>query len=346
MRKDQTFGLDIESTAVKAVQLRRTDDGYELISAARVPCPRPTGQAEEITLDEAAQTIGECLRASRIRSRLAVSGVSGEYAQIHPIQFPHLSEEEYQQAVQLEAEQVSPIDSSDCVVVHDRWAGASDQVEDEGAGIMVTASRQASQRICSAIESAGLRCTMLDVDALAILNCYTETHRVSDESRVALLYLAEHHVHMIVLDGAALPFFRDFPYGSQEILKEMAQEAEDSPEALREFLFRDGTVAEQGVNLTFSLARASHQLVSDVMETLRFYYIQHKGSDIEHLYVCGEFAMVNNFVPMLDAHLPVEVSLWNPLESFKSKMPRETHAQAMHHGPCYVVAAGLAMREL
>ena len=82
------------------------------------------------------------------------------------------------------------------------------------------------------------------------------------------------------------------------------------------------------------------------METMRFYMLQNKGQQVDTLRICGEFAKVNNFIEVLDMHIPNDVSLWNPVKEMKWQVPAETEALLEQSGPAFAVAAGLALRTL
>ncbi len=352
LKKEQTFGLDIGATGVKVIQLNKTSSGHTVTHAARVPLP-PEGIADpQGHSDAVLEAIRDSLHQSRVHARHAVGGVGGQHVRLHGFRFPGLTRQELEQAVLLEAEQIGSSDSQDCLVSYDLWEdedatpSSPDAAGNRNAGILAAASRKITLRKQQLIQQASVNCALMDVDALAVLNVYTARRAPQEKGRTAILNLDYRHGNVIITEKGQLPFFRDFSYGGDAILEHVARETEDSPDNLWDILMNPSESTESSLNLTITLARACQKLISDLMETIRFYYIQHKGEEIQRLLLCGDFAEMPNLADVLREHLPVAVELWNPLEGMTLNVPSKTKAVLEQHGPGFAVAAGLAMREL
>ncbi len=67
---------------------------------------------------------------------------------------------------------------------------------------------------------------------------------------------------------------------------------------------------------------------------------------VDKILVCGGFAKAKGLIELLNAQLPPQVTLWNPL----SNMEHDSNARGIEiideHGPSLAVAAGLAMRTI
>ena len=95
-----------------------------------------------------------------------------------------------------------------------------------------------------------------------------------------------------------------------------------------------------------SLTRICQSLISDIMETIRYYYIHHKVDSIDRMLICGDFSLVTHFIEVLDAHLPLPVEAWNPITKMRCNAISSTKELLEQSGPALVVAAGLAMRTI
>ena len=102
------FGLDIGSSAVKMVQMRKDDAGYKATAAGIVDiadAPEDDANSREINT---ARGIHQCFESTGIHSRMAVCGVSGPEVAVRDFKFPSLTQQEVEGAIMLEASQVCP----------------------------------------------------------------------------------------------------------------------------------------------------------------------------------------------------------------------------------------------
>ena len=129
----------------------------------------------------------------------------------------------------------------------------------------------------------------------------------------------------------------------------ISQEKNLSAKSVKQILFGDSK-AEQS-ELYESLEKATKKLIVDITETLRYYNTQKKSAPPEKIFVCGDFALIQGFVELLNNQLPVEALLWNPFDTIRCETGRN-HRGALQKnilqksGPAMAVAAGLAMRSI
>jgi len=103
-QKQQIFGLDIGSSSVKIVQLRRNENGYIVSGAAIAFLNDLNGQIDND--GNISKTIRQCWQSAQIKNKLAVCGVCGQETAVRHFNFPSLLPDEIEGAVQLEAKQV------------------------------------------------------------------------------------------------------------------------------------------------------------------------------------------------------------------------------------------------
>ena len=64
---------------------------------------------------------------------------------------------------------------------------------------------------------------MIDIDTLAILNCYCEMEPNTDDKCIAILNVDAEYSNLIIKNKESMPFFRDLPHGASEILMALAE---------------------------------------------------------------------------------------------------------------------------
>jgi len=188
----------------------------------------------------------------------------------------------------------------------------------------------------------------MDVDGLALLNCFNGLHGGYDKSQtgrsIAILNVGGSCTTLAIMGDNGWPFIRDMTYAGDDIIKQLATECNMSTKAVEGILTGGSTTLQTG--LCNSLKKTCQKLIVDVAETLRYYIAQEKSAPVDKILVCGGFATSKGFVELLNNGLAVEAILWNPFEKIRTEggqLCKDTLAKA---GPAMAVAAGLAMRSI
>jgi len=142
--QDDVLGLDIGSSVVRVVQLRRDEAGYAVTAAGIVdienePEKNPqSGQNEKLKEINAIRAIRNCLESTQVKTKLAVCGVAGPEVAVRDFKFPSLPPEEIAGAVLLEASQVCPFNVDDASVDYQLILNGEDNVR----GVLIAATNE------------------------------------------------------------------------------------------------------------------------------------------------------------------------------------------------------------
>jgi type IV pilus assembly protein PilM len=341
-KKTDVLGLDIGSCAVKMVALRKSDTGYTATAAGltQIAPSEDDNQRRTNTI----QAIRKCFESARIKTKLAVCGVSGQEVAVRNFEFPSLLPEEIPTAISLEASQVCPFSAEDSAVDYHLMLKENNKT----SGVLVAATNTLIKSKTQLAKEARLNCILMDVDGLALLNCFnglgdgqqdTRTHRT-----VAILNVGGSFTTLAIMDNNGWPFIRDMTYAGNDIMAQIAAENNTSIETVREILSGDPSAFEPGFH--DSLEKASQKLIADVAETLRYYTAQSASSNVEKILVCGGFALAAGCVELLNRRLGAEAVLWNPFDKIPCDGNRQCEDILSKAGPEMAVAAGLAMRSI
>jgi type IV pilus assembly protein PilM len=342
--QNEVAGLDIGSSTVKLVQLRKDYTGYA-VTAAGIANIAWSGDDSNIKRINTVRAIRECLGLAGIRTKFAVCGISGPEVAVRDFRFPLLPQEEIEGAILLEAAQVCPFNTEDSAV---DWQS----IPDGGggiAGILVAATNSLIRRKVQLAKEASLNCVLVDVDGLALLNCFSELEKTEPGQTVAVLNIGSSYTTLAIMGDNRWPFIRDITYTGDDIVEQIAAENNMSADAVKKILFADSMEAQ--TKLHDSLEKACKKLIVDVTETSRYYKTQEKTAAFEKLFVCGGFALVKGFVELLSSQLPVKALLWNPFDKIRCDVGRSHRAVLQRNilaknGPAMVVACGLGMRSI
>jgi len=344
-RKD-VLGLDIGSSQVKLVQLRKNHTGYA-VTAAAVSEIRP-GTADDTNKDDAVtNAIRQCLSSSRVQTNFAVCGVSGPEVAVRSFSFPPMPTGELAAAVDLEATQVCPFSIDESAVDYQLIE------EDEQCmrGVLVAATNKLLSRKTGMVKNASLKCVLVDVEGLALLNCLEvfspeQNNSLHGSRTVAALNVCNTQTTLAIKGDNGLPFIRDISYAGNHILKYIADHHNMDIEEVRNILCCCTPDAQADPAMEQTLSDSLHRLVIDVNETLRYYAAQERSTSVDRVLVCGGFALVKNFVELLNEQLTAEAVLWNPLQNVTCKTKYVSQEIIARNGPAMALAAGLAVRSI
>ena len=338
------IGLDIGSHSVKTVHLSKSKSGWAVTSAAIVEISSEGAGSISRIEANTVRAIQNCLRIIPTKTKLTVCSVGGPDVAIRNFDFPLLQPEEMEKAVMLEAKQVCPFTTTDIVVDYNLIPNGRDRAK----GYLVAVTGELLRKKLRLSRQAHLNCTLMDVDALAILNCFTEIEKPGSNHSTAILNIGSQHTTLAVEGNNGLPFVRNLSYSGEDVIKHIAEQNNMMAEEVRRTL--TGEDKEIPPSVSDSLVEASLGLIGDIHKTIRFYSTQRNSFDIDRILVCGGFALFGGFMEFLSEHLPVRFELWNPFDKI------ECHSQVLRgvllknilrkSGPAMVVAAGLAMRSI
>jgi type IV pilus assembly protein PilM len=335
------FGLDIGSSSVKIVQLRKDDYEWVVTAAGMVEIPDGLEDNSPRRDLNTVKAIRQCFEAAGITTKFAVYGVCGPEVAVRCFKFPALPREEIAGAVALEASQVCPFSIEEGAVDHQLISNDTNN----STGVLVAATNKMIDRKNQLIQNAELNGALADADGLALLNCFTESEKNYTNKTVAILNVGSVFTTLAIVGNNSLPFVRDIAYAGNDIIKQIAEENNVPAETIANIL--SGNAQDKtGLKLDVSLARACQKLVTDVTETLRYYATQEKSTFVEKIFICGGFSLAKGFVELFNSSFPASVVLWNPFEKMKCEADQKCMDFLRTEGPAMAVAAGLAMRSI
>jgi len=344
--KTEVIGLDIGSSAVKVVQLRK-DNGCYAVTTAGITEIAPaassceaTGGEEDNNHQNIVNAIRECFASVPSKTKLAVCGLSGPEVAVREFEFPSLSSSEIEGAVLFEASQVCPFNAAESAIDYHLIPNGDNKTR----GILVAATNALIKSKVQLVKEAALKCVLMDVEGLALLNCFNGLANDSEKSTTAILNVGSSHTTVAIMGGNCWPFIRDITYAGDDIIKQIAAENNISTESVNGILSGDSTASQ--TELHNSPEKACQKLIDDVSKTLRYYAAQEQSTPVEKIFVCGGFALTKGFVELLSRRLGAEAVLWNPFEKIRCDKAQQLRNICDRTGPALAVAAGLAMRSV
>jgi len=246
-RKKSLIGLDIDTCAVRMVQLQRCDGGSggadrdgqpRLRYAITAACIReiaPWGDSPELRRIHTIRAIQQGLSDGGVEGGFAICGLRGHEVVVRGFEFPTLPPEEIEGAVALEASQICPFSTDESTLDYQVTSADAKKTR----GFWVAANNGLIHSTRDLVHEAGLHCSLIDVDGLALLNCLHNTpdggYGTEDDlivqppsflrlGQAAVLDVGGVCTTVAIRDQAGRPFVRDIGAGCDDILRRVAAE--------------------------------------------------------------------------------------------------------------------------
>jgi type IV pilus assembly protein PilM len=219
-------GIDVGTSSVKAVALKRTGSGYALKSVGQADIRRP-----EFHPEESPQAIAEApLRAlervsqdSAFAKKPCAFAVSGPRVAPRLFKFPSIPRGEVEQAIRFEAEQIIPFDLAQAALDFVLFDEAMEEGKPVMEGLVVAVHKEEVDRRYVLLKSAGFDPVVLDIDTLALANAYAETEGMNERETVALINIGARFTNLSILHGSRRTFVRDIATGGDMLSRAISE---------------------------------------------------------------------------------------------------------------------------
>jgi type IV pilus assembly protein PilM len=339
-------GLDIGSSAVKAVVLRRGRGGWALVAAGEAPVPEGSLQdgaaAEPTAVSEAVSGLLDSLRLKRAR---VAAALSGHAVIVKRLSLPAMSQAELNEAIPWEAEQYIPFDLSEVQLDYQVVGGEGDATKNSLDVLLVAAKRDRIDDRSSVIAQTGRKPVVLDIEAFALANAYKMNYPERTDALSVLVHVGKGVTIVCLLEKGEPVFTRDISIGGQihleSVLRELGPAGVDDLTAKRILhgQFPPDMSADQ---VAAVLREASAQLVLEVRKTVDFYRATAPIEKINRIVLSGGAYQAVGLVDLLAGEFDAPVDVFDPFRRV-ARSSRTIGVDAP--GPAYAVAVGLAMRQ-
>jgi type IV pilus assembly protein PilM len=339
-KRSDMFGLDIGSSAVKAVQLKAGPNGtYALAALGIASLPREA--IAEGTIKEPATVsaaIKDAVTNAGITATDAVISICGRELIIKKVQIPAVPAKELHDAVQLEAEHHIPF-AIDEVFIDYHVVGESGGNLDL---ILVAVKKTKVMEYITVVEAAGFTPVVVDVDSFALSNQFEINVGGQTEEAVALIDIGASVMKTNVMRSGASIFARDIPFGGNHYTQAIASRlGVPFKQAEAAKLGRDPKV--EWAALSPAVEEVSHELSLEVQRTFDYFASTAESERIGKIVLSGGCAQVPGLTDYLASNWGIPVELARP---FDRVTVADAYADAVHGaGSALAVAVGLGMRK-
>ncbi|HEY6737120.1 MAG TPA: type IV pilus assembly protein PilM [Candidatus Saccharimonadia bacterium] len=338
VKETEFFGLDIGSTAIRLVQLRRGGVHPALVAYGSLPVPANLAMSDsKIDEDKISELIRQLLRENRVPLKNVVVGLPGSKVFATVITTPKLDHTQLAKAIRYQAEQYIPmaIDQVklDWVVVDQSKDGKQLEV------LLVAAPSSAVDKYVDILESAGLEPLALEANAVAVARSLVP---LSTMGVVIVDFGALDSDVSIVLNNTPR-LIRSVPVGGLTFVRSVSQNLGLDEVQATQFTYKFGLTQSKLEGQVFKAIKPTlDSLVAEIDKSTKYFVGRYPDVKLEKLVITGTASSLPELGPFLanSTGLPVEFgNAW-----INTSYPAGLQDKLMGLSAEYAAAVGLAAR--
>ena len=337
------IGLDIGSSCIKAVELKRSRNGIE-VAHLGVETLASDVVVDSMIMDSpsVSSAITKLFNDNGIKVRAVATSVSGHSVIVKPISIPTRSEGELESEIKTEAAQHIPFDidvvNIDYQVLSDDLSGPQMDI------ILVAVKKDKILNYTNVLNMAGKTPSVVDIDAFALQNCYEYNYEPAPGTTVALLNIGASVMNINIVKGSKPLFTRDVSVGGHQYTDSLQKELDlsfDDAESLK-LGHKVGTVSEDAK--VPILQQVTEIIVLEIQKTFDFFRATAAGEHIERIYLAGGSSKVAGLMEALRQEFSLPVEVLNPFARIAYAEGTPAADLIGQNAGQLAVAVGLALR--
>ncbi|MFA4990990.1 MAG: pilus assembly protein PilM [Candidatus Omnitrophota bacterium] len=310
--KSSSIGLDIGSRYIKLVELKRAGKGVMLTKFGIKEIPDDPGLDRNKAIS---QLISQLFSENKIKPSSVNVCASGQSVFIRFVKLLSVKEDKLRQTMKFEAQNQIPFPLNE---VNWDWAVLD---KDKGAAqkaVIIAIKKNIIEDTISALKSAKLSTSLIDVSTLSVYNCMAFNEDYDDSKLGAIVDMGSKSTNFIVYNKGNV-WIRSFPIAADRMRESRGQGAEE--------------------------------IISEIERSLEYYFMQ-QGEDpsgkkkLDDLIITGGGSLFEDMEAVFAERLGVKPRLLDPFRKLRIAKEMFQAAQAKGIKNQFGVAVGLALRDM
>ena len=346
-RAKSLVGLDIGSSAVKAVELKQAGKAFKVAAFGSEAIPLDSiVDGAIIDGGAVADAIRRVFTSGAIKTKDVAASLSGNAVIVKKITLPQMSEAELAESIYWEAEQYIPFDIQDVNLDYQILDKGGDGGKATMDVLLVAAKKEKIADYTGVIAQAGRSAVVVDVDAFALQNAYEVNYGIEPNTIVALLNAGASATNINILNGDQSVFTRDISIGGNaytEALQKKLNLPFDLADQLKRGMPVDGVTYEDAKPV---LRAVSENVMLEIQKTFDFFKTTASSDRIDRIMLSGGASRAEGFTEMLSDRFDAPVEGLDPFKRVGFDSKKFQIDSAAEIAPTAAVAVGLALRRV
>jgi type IV pilus assembly protein PilM len=341
-------GLDIGSSAVKAVELKPAGKGFRVTAFGTEAIP-PDSIVDGAIIDggAVADAIRRLFENKAFKTKEVAASLSGNAVIVKKISLPVMTEAELAESIYWEAEQYIPFDIQD-VNLDYQILNAGTGTEANGAMdvLLVAAKKDKISDYTGVITQAGRVATVVDVDAFALQNAYEVNYAPQPGAVVVLLNAGASAININILNGDQSLFTRDISMGGNAYTEAVQKELNlgfESAELAKKGEPVDGVAFEDVKPVLHAM---TENVLLEIQKTFDFFKATAASDRIDRILLSGGACAVDGFAQAIEERFGAPVQTFDPFQKVTLDAKKLGMDPSDRLLATAAVAVGLALRKV
>ncbi len=339
------LGIDISTAAIKLLELSKAGARYRVEHYAVSPLPQDAVVDKNIAdVDVIADAIKAAIKQSGTKTKNACVAVSGSSVMTKVISMPgSLTDEEMEEQILVEADQYVPY-SLDEVNLDFEVQGVSEK-NPEMVDVLLAASRRENvEDRVEALEKAGLKAKIVDVEAFAIENAFMlladQLPEAIEDQTVAIADIGATMTSLnVLLDGRTV-YTREQGFGGKQLTEEIQRRYGLSYEEAG-LAKKHGGLPDNYVSDVLDPFKKA--MVQQIARSLQFFVSSSANRSIDSIVLAGGCSSIPGVDKLVEQSLGIPAYIANPF--INMALSNKVKPQSLSNdAPAMMIACGLALR--
>ncbi|ADG74727.1 type IV pilus assembly protein PilM [Cellulomonas flavigena DSM 20109] len=349
MASTRVIGLDIGASGVRAVELEFGSGGPTgrtppvLHRFGQVPLPPGVVRDGEVVQPE---TVATALRQlwshAKFESKDVVIGVGNQRVLVRELDLPWMPLPQLKQSLPFQVAEMLPMSADEALLDYFPTAEFDGPQGRTARGMLVAAQRTTVNANVLAVEAAGLRPVMVDLNAFALLRALARGELSTVNA--AFVDIGATITNVTISEQGVPRLVRSLPSGGQNVTNAVAS-ALGVPAGDAERIKRETGVGTtggpQGAEAAEAVASVVRTLVESIRNTFVYYASNNPGSSVALVVLTGGGADLPGLGQYLSSASRVPVTMGDPIAALRPG--KSTPRDALHgQQSALALAVGLA----
>jgi len=332
------FGLDIGSTAIRFVQLKKGGSNPVLVNFGEIPMP-PGLEASDSAgdRDKVVALIKQLLKDKKVTEKNVVVGLSSNKIFASVIETPKLDKAQLSKAIVFQAEKYIPMAMDqvklDFAVVDQNEAAKTLEV------LLVAAPNTVIAKYADIVEKAGLEPLALEANALAVSRSLIQSKTIA----ALILDFSQFDSDITIVSNDTPRLIRSISVGRMTLVKSVSQELGLDETQAEQFVQKFGLTQSKLEGQVYKAIKPSlDSIVAEIKKSVQFFASKYPQQKLEKLIITGSASTIPELAAFFatSTGMPVEFgNAWANV-SYPGNL-QDTLAGISNN---YAAAVGLAAR--
>ena len=344
---DTVVGVDIGSSAVKVVQLKKEGGKIVLQTYGEVATgpygEMKAGQLPNLTNDQLTQLLPELFTESNVTAKVASFSIQSSASLLFVLSLPHMTDRELANVVPTEARKYIPIPidevSLDYWPIPEQEYTDTDTASKKREALVVAIRKETITQYNNLINASGFTSPILEVEVFSAIRS-TFKHELQP---VVLVDFGASSTRVAVVEYGVVKTFHTINRGSHYFSQSLATSL-GIPFEEAEALKKSQGLTEGGNTEAFNILSTGMNYIFSEINNVLLDYERTYHRSLGKMILIGGGARIKGLRERMNNEFQVPLEFGNPFA--KANSPEFLHDILQESGPEFAIALGLALKQL